>query len=236
MPAIKIDRPIKIEQFEGPFYLLVELLEGQKLDIAEVPLAQVTDQYISLLEVLEEKNPEELVDFLMVAAKLIYLKSQILLPALTPEEEESDLPARLEIYYTFLQAAREIDKLINKKKFCYVREKPILSEQTAFLPPPRLTSHILAKVFQDLILELEPMIQTRQVSIKKVISLKEKITEIKTLLAERLAATFSELVKSSRDKQEVIVTFLALLELVKQRVLRVEQTAIYSEIEISKHQ
>ena len=116
----------KLEQFEGPLDLLLQLIEDQKLEITNISLAQVTDQYIQYLNHAHDLRPEDLADFLVVAAKLLYLKSRALLPALRLDEEEADageLEKQLKIYKEYLDASKKIEQMIKAGHFAFAREK-----------------------------------------------------------------------------------------------------------------
>src|SRR3989344_5157057 len=101
----------RLEQFEGPLDLLLQLIEQQELDITTVSLAKVTDQYLQYLEELERIVPEEVADFLLVASKLIYLKSKYLLPdlAVADEQDSGDLERQLKMYRQFYEASKVME-------------------------------------------------------------------------------------------------------------------------------
>jgi len=224
---------IKVEQFEGPLDLLLQLIETQELDITQVSLAQVTDQYITYLEKAEGFNPEELADFLVVAAKLLLIKSKVLLPYLSMDEEDvgSQLENQLKIYQKFYEASKIIHKMILKKRFMYQREN-IRSYEVVFCPPEGLTKDDLVGFFRIILHNLEPVIQLPQQVMKKTMSLKEKIWQIKDIISSNSEMNFRNLVNGVKSKTEIIVTFLALLELIKQRSIVVVQDQIFEEIKI----
>ena len=118
----------KLEKFEGPMDLLLQLIEGEELDITEVSLAQVTEQYFKYLDKLEKNRSAKLVDFLVIAAKLIYLKSKNLLPYLYPEEELEgpSLADQLKMYKAYVDASKNIEQKWEDGSLSYGRiEKPI---------------------------------------------------------------------------------------------------------------
>jgi len=113
---------VQIEQFQGPLDLLLRLIEKEKLDITEVALSKVTEQYLKHLELIEESLPEDLADFLVIATKLLYIKSKALLPYLYPEDDdETDLAEQLKMYKLFLEAAKKLDQTIKVKKFSILK-------------------------------------------------------------------------------------------------------------------
>ncbi len=226
---------IKIEKFEGPLDLLLQLIEQQQLDITQVALSQVTDQYLEYLRGLEEQSPGELADFLVVAAKLLVLKSKALLPYLTWEEEEGeDLETQLRMYKTFLEASRAIDGLIRQKRFTFFRERPFLSAEVIFSPPKKLTKDHLTKIFQQILARLEPIINLPQKALAKTISIKERIERIRNLIFEKAVFNFDELLAGGASKLDVIINFLALLELIKQREIVALQDNLFQGIRIKR--
>lgn len=230
-----LDYRFNLEQFEGPLDLLLKLIEDEKLDITTISLAKVTDQYLAYLQEQEDMLPaEEIADFLVVAAKLIYIKSKYLLPSLELEEEEGDLEQQLKIYREYYQASKVIHKMIGKKKFSYVRTVPFkLPRELHFSPPQHLTTTALADAFKLVIGKLEVIIRLPMIFLKNTISIREKIQSLKDAIGRGILH-FHKLYDRS-NKQDIIVSFLALLELVKTRHVAVEQTTMFSEITIRKN-
>src|SRR3989338_9232980 len=142
---------IKVDQFEGPLDLLLQLIEEEKLEVTTVSLAQVTEQYITVLNqrAKETVRPEELADFLVIAARLLLIKSRALLPFLHwgEEDEGEELTQQLKIYREYLQATKVVAGLISKKNFSFARQKLLVTHDVEFSPPPALTGHTLAKTF-----------------------------------------------------------------------------------------
>lgn len=230
---------VKLQQFEGPLDLLLQLIEEQKLDITQVSLAQVTDQYIKYLHQAVDKeqiSTAELADFLVIAAKLLLIKSKALLPYLEwgQEDEGDELERQLKIYKEYLAASKVILKMIGKKKFSYSREKLLTIKEVGFNPPKHLTDAKLAKVFSGILSELKPLVSLPKDIIRKTINIQEKIAQIRQKILEKASINFGELLKSAKDKTEVIVSFLALLELIKQRTIVVKQDSLFDEITIEK--
>ena len=227
---------IKLEQFEGPLDLLLQLIEQNELDITQVSLAQVTDQYIKYLNQLEYLNPGMLADFLVIAAKLLLIKSKALLPYLKMDEEDEgeELEKQLKIYKEFLEASKVVNKILLKKRFAYAREKMPVTDIPLFNPPKSLTGEKLAKVFHEVLKDIEPIVNLPKKSLGRIISISEKINQIRDKILQKASINFEELVKNSKDKTEVVVSFLALLELVKQKSVSVTQKDKFSEIKIMK--
>ncbi|MBI2355854.1 MAG: segregation/condensation protein A [Candidatus Doudnabacteria bacterium] len=236
---------VKIDQFEGPLDLLLQLIENQELDITTVSLAKVTEQFLAYVRSLPaeasgeggEKNPTHLADFLVIAAKLLVIKSKALLPNLDlgAEDEETafDLTAQLLLYKKFKEAALFLKKLDSKRRQSWIRQFDI-QNLVVFLPDPGLTAQTLGSHLKVLAEELKEIIRHPQDVIKEVVSISEKISHIQKLISEKLETSLAALIKDSKSKTEVIVTFLALLELIKQRVLTVEQNEMFGDVMIKK--
>lgn len=229
---------IKVDQFQGPLDLLLQLIEQEKLDITKLSLAQITEQYVAIIREAKERiNPEELADFLLVAAKLMVIKSKALLPYLNlgeEEEDENDLAQQLKIYKEFYDASKNIAKLIAKKRFGFSREKLLIEGEIGFQPPKKITAAHLAKVFWEFIGNIVPLVKLPQGVIRKTINLQEKIQRIREMILSQAQLNFKTVLAEAKDKTEVIVSFLAVLELVKQQSIVVTQNEIFTEIEITK--
>lgn len=224
---------IRLEQFEGPLDLLLELIEKEKLDITTVSLSCVTDEYLRLINQTAVINPLELADFLLIASRLIYIKSKALLPYLILEEEEGSLEDQLKIYREYYEASKVLAKMISRKKFTYVKEKlPIMD--LGFQPPKNVTTMKLAQIFRVILGALEPLVQMPKEVIKKTVSIKEKIEHLRLLITVKAKIGFREFLKKSKTKMEAVVSFLALLELMKQRIVDIEQKGLFEEIEVKK--
>src|SRR3990167_3090181 len=165
---------IKIAQFEGPLDLLLQLIEGQELDVSTLALAKVTEQFLAYIKNLEEKNPTNLADLLVIAAKLLVIKSKSLLPNLDLgiEEEETafDLTAQLLTYKKFKEAAKYLKMLDGKRRQAWPRETDF-AERTTFLPDPEVTASVLGNRLQGLAMELREIISRPQEVMKQVMSI-----------------------------------------------------------------
>jgi segregation and condensation protein A len=226
---------VKLEQFEGPLDLLLSLIDDQKLDISRLSLASVTDQYLEFLEQKKTVTLENLAEFLSIASKLILIKSKSLLPILelTDEEEKEieDLEIQLRDYRRFKEAAKKIEKIESSGRMCFSRDN-FLGIQAFFAPPENINAFDLKKYFLKVLSEIPVREKLEEEIVRDVITLEEKINHLEKVMRERLETSFSELVSSSSDKIEVIVSFLAMLELVKQRIISVEQDSLFQDIRL----
>lgn len=228
---------IKIEQFEGPLDLLLELINKEKMDITTISLAQIADQYLEHLEKQKDINIVNLADFLTVAAKLILIKSKALLPLLdlSNEEEEEifDLEKQLEEYRKFKLIAQEIEKIYCNEKQAFSRDN-FVEMEPRFAPPEGIGPSELSQIYNDILGQIPVFEKLEEERMVKVISLKERIDNLKDMLSKRAEMNFSELVKKGADKVETIVSFLAVLEMVKRRIIVVEQGEIFYDIKLKK--
>lgn len=226
---------IKIQQFEGPLDLLLQLIEQNELDITEISLATVTDQYINLLRATDQIDLDELSDFLVVAAKLLLIKSRTLLPQLAVglDDEGRQLERQLKIYRAFLEAAKAVQGLLARRRFAFSRDS-VVTITPVFYPPRRLTREDLASVLRTVIENVQPYLAPPPEAISRSINIQQKIEQIRNQILEGSLINFSTLLKQSKSKMDIIVTFLALLELVKQRTVAVVQPDRFADIEI-KH-
>lgn len=228
---------VRIRQFEGPLELLLSLIEGRKLDITQVSLAEVADQYLERLTSERESiSLSNLSEFLVIAARLILIKSKMLLPVLqfTDEEEESmeDLEIRLIEYKRFKDAAETMTKRLAAGRRSYAREKFLGAPET-FAPPKGLTAEILKRHFIAVLGDIPVKEQVIEEVIEEVMSLEERILTLQSSLRERAEYGFRELITAAGNRMEVIVSFLAVLELVKQRYVVVKQGDAFGDIRIS---
>ena len=212
----------------------MQLIEKQKLEITEITLSQVTDQYIQYLEGMENKQADELADFLVIAARLLLLKSKALLPYLEQEEELDDLEKQLKMYKEFIDASKKIQELIGQKRFTFSRQKPIARTEIEFSPPQELKVHNLKESLLIILRRLDPLVKLPRQMMEKTVSLQQTIFDIQKYLKTKGKMGFNQIMTDSKSKTEVIVNFLALLELVKQRHLKLKQTKNFEDIIIEK--
>ncbi|MBI4142406.1 segregation/condensation protein A [Candidatus Uhrbacteria bacterium] len=225
---------VKLDQFEGPFDLLLQLIEQEELDVTAIALASVCEEYLAQLKRVEHRAPEELADFLVIAAKLLYLKSLALVPgAEAPVEDTTGLADQLRIYRAFLHASRELERRWTSGVTLYAAERMPIAQPT-FLPPPRLTGDTLHATFARIIADLEPIVRIPRAVIGRVISIDDRIAEIRQLITQHPHASFADVLRGRTSRADAIVSFLALLELVKQRVIEVKQDERFAPMTIAR--
>jgi segregation and condensation protein A len=226
---------VKIEHFEGPLDLLLQLIESEKLDITSVSLMQVTEPFVKLVRENHGKiAPEDLADFLVIAAKLVYLKSKALLPGLNDAdlEEGPDLETQLRLYKAFAEAAVKIAALEKEGRSSYARTYRAPKPEVSFVPPTGVTLEMLADLYRQAARRLEPLLALPKASVERAITIEEKIEQLRSRVSKLLQSSFHRFLSESTDRNEMVVSFLALLELVKQRIISVEQEGHFADIRL----
>lgn len=226
---------IKLDKFEGPLDLLLQLIEEEELDITEVSLLKVAEQYIDYLNKIEEERPERLADFLVVAARLLFLKSRALLPELTFEDESGadELEAQLKLYQKYFAASRQIEQIISAGRVAYGRREYQLAAARKYILPPSLNPAKLAQLMREVLSAIQPFVKLTAASVRKIVSIKHKIIKIRELLRLKDQANLRE-IADGLDAQELIVSFLGMLELCKQGELAIRQEVLFGEIVLQR--
>lgn len=230
---------VRLAAFEGPLDLLLQLVESAKLPISEVSLIEVTDPFLAHLEAHRAEIPtEELADFLVIAAKLVYLKSKALLPTLIDPalEEGPDLASQLRAYQTFVNAAKRFAEMIRTGVGSYGRAKammPPLDLQTSL--PASCTPEVLQGVYLSVIKRLQPIVHLPKVAIERVVTIEEKMSSLVSRVRGAMRVSFHRFLAESETRMEAVVTFLALLELLHRHEIKIEQSDLFSDIHVSSH-
>jgi len=228
----------KIEQFEGPLDLLLQLVEQEKLDISQISLAKVADQFVVHMQASPAIPLEEMADFLVVAAKLVYLKSKLLMPDLMDQELEEgpDLETQLRTYRMFVKVSHQVDAMWRSKLRSYTRTKRVFRQQEVkFAPPPEVTRESLNEIMQRIVLRLTPLLKLPKAALERIVTVQDKIKQLFGHIKEKAKLTFSSFVGRGATKTEAVASFLALLELVKQRFVLVSQPSLFEDIDIAAH-
>lgn len=217
----------KVEQeaFEGPFDLILELLKKKELDISKLSLASIAEDY---LRFIEEKEVETgvLADYLLVASKLIYMKTKELIPYLTLDEEEEsieELTRQLAEYQKFKDIQEQFLTMFQADggSFSGARRKVRIEEDLPM--PENVTFGEMTRSFERLLKRIAPFFKLSKTTVDRIKSVAERIEEIREMIVSRAKFTFREAVKTARSRGEVVVSFLAVLELVRDNSLKVRQ-------------
>jgi len=226
---------VELPVFEGPLDLLLHLIEREELDITQVSLAQITNQYLEYLAQLSERDPDSLADFLVIAAKLLLIKSRVLLPqpsAPTATDEEDvgeDLVRQLIEYKKFKDAARWLQELDDQGLRSYIR--------LAGTPPLEPTVDLGDVTLDDLlatvreILAIKPPTPSVNNSVPPVIiTIANQMDLIEKATTGKRTVSFRRILEQAATRLEIIVTLLALLEMVKQLRVTIQQDLAFGDI------
>ena len=234
-----VDYKVKLEVFEGPLDLLLYLIKQDEIDIYDISLERITSQYLEYLQAFKELNIELAGEFIVMAANLIYLKSRSLLPRdqQPPEEDAGEDDPRWELirqlieYKKFKEAASELNLRALEQERIFVRETAFTS---AIQEPLRLGEvgiFQLIGAFQTVIKRIEARQDVQEIFSERF-TVSEKIDSILQRIATGNRFRFSDLFGAAASRVEVVVTFLALLELIRLRQVRAIQKNVFEEIEI----
>ncbi len=232
---------IKQESFEGPLDLLLHLIEKRKLHISDVSLAKVADDYIAHINSTEKMPVAESAHFILIASTLTLIKSKSLLPMLDLTEEEQsdidDLERRLKEYQRFKELSVGLANIFGKNPmFCSEKQVHI---DPVFSPEENTTTTTLREAIGSVLASLPKPEKMAKTVVQKVISLEEMIDNLTNRVMSSLKMSFSEFsgkkngkVLSKEEKVNVVVGFLAMLELVKEGIVSVTQQKEFDDIEI----
>lgn len=226
-----------LDKFQGPLDLLLYLIKKNELEIYDIPIALITRQYLEYIKVLKDLNLEIAGDFLVMASTLIQIKSSMLLPSRdedNPDEEGEDpraeLIRRLLEYSKYKEAALLLNeqKLLGRELFARSTTSEELTPDEITADPLELDLFALIEAFKG-ILAKAPHESFHEVCAESI-SIAERINEILSLLQEKELIAFADLFENSRDRDYIVATFLAILELCKLKMIRVRQQKQYGEI------
>lgn len=226
---------VKDSQFQGPLDVLLDLIEEKKLDITTISLAAVTADFLKYVENLQIDDKRALAEFLSVLAKLLLIKSRSILPALAvlPEEEEDlkILEWRLKELKKYRDAGKLLAKLFAQNRHSYNREA-FSGLEPIFYPPPIISVHDLLQAFQYV---FSAIAAARAVwELPKPINLDDKINEVMGRIAKSLSSVSFKSMITKKDREEIIVLFLAILHLARNAGIMIRQEGNFGEITLEK--
>jgi len=234
---------VKLEVFEGPLDLLLHLIKKNEIDIYDIPIAVITQQYLEYLEMMKSLNLDIAGEFLLMAATLLHIKSKMLLPPSEEEQTEegeealeedprAELVRKLLEYQRFKEAAQELSRgsLLDRDVFVrrFFEEKLLEGAEEALVGEATLFD--LLEAIQKVLRGIPPE-EFQEISLEQL-SVKEKILQIMDRIWEAGSVTFNELFTTVTPRREIIVTFLALLELLRLRMIKVYQSESFGMIRI----
>ncbi len=226
---------IAVEKFEGPLDLLWNLIKNSKLDITEIPLAVVTEQYIAYLKLMETLNIQIAAEFIVMASELIYYKSRALLPAGEMADEyfvpplPPNLVQKLLEYKKYQAASEELKNMFERQSDCFVRQN-VPGEVAGDDLYLEVSLFDLLRAFASVIDSQETIEQEEIVFDEVLVS--DRIAALMDILRNRESVLFEELVTAASGRATIIASFLAILEMSKMRRIRIMQHRIFGEIRI----
>jgi len=234
---------VKLEIFEGPLDLLLHLIKKNEINIYDIPITLITQQYLEYLEMMKNLNLDVAGEFLLMAATLLHIKSKMLLPPAESAEEEgeeeaaedprAELVRRLLEYQKYKEAAAELAKRDLLEREVFTRK--VLSDELINLPAEEvvigeLTLFDLIEALKKVLQRVSPE-EFQEISLDSF-SLKEKIQQIMELIWKENSISFTQLFPPEASKREIILSFLALLELLRLRLVKAYQTEAFGPIRI----
>ena len=240
---------ISLEAYEGPLDLLLQLIEKNKVDIYDIPIAMITDQFLSEVEELKSQDLDNISDFLVMAATLLEIKARMLLPKEEDENGEeidprTELVQRLIEYQEYKLMAKELYSAYDTDTDPLFRNPSIPDEVISYRPKPDY-DELLSGVTTERLKEIFQMVLARKEDLKdpvrsefgdiytEPVKISDKLVHVLTLGEHKKRFSFKELLEKQPTRQEVVVTFLACLELIKIGQILVTQEDTFSDIELT---
>jgi len=223
-----------LEAFEGPLDLLLYLIKRQNLDILNIPIAEITRQYIVYVELMKEMQLELAGEYLVMAAMLAEIKSRMLLPRPVEADADEDDPRaelvrRLQEYERYKQAAEDIDELprVGRDIFTFVIDTP---DKQSERPQPHVELRDMLLALTDVIHRSE-MFAHHQIS-REPLSIRERMTQVLSKINPHTFVSFTSLFTVEEGRRGVVVTFMAILELMKQSMIEMIQAEAFGPIHV----
>lgn len=225
---------IKTDAYEGPFEILLDLIEARKLLVNDLTLANITEDYITHVRAQEAFPVEETANFIQIAATLLLIKSKSLIPDLALTEDENadveDLKRRLAAYEKVREAARELSHIYGRTVMAEEGER---APEVVFAPSKDLSAKALAEALARVLAAREEVEELPEARVKPLVTIEEMMDRLAKRVQSAMTLSFKDFAGGQKEKIEVIVSFLALLELVKQGAVAAEQHGTYGDIRIS---
>jgi segregation and condensation protein A len=235
--------PVRLENFSGPLDLLLHLIRQHQVNVYDIPIATITQQYLEYLEVMQELNLDIAGDFLVMAATLIHIKSRLLLPRPAPEqatEDEEDprdaLVRRLVAHQQFKAAAEMLHERETVRSAQWTRSETRLAEIAGEAPEPELEVDLFSLMSAFKAVLNRAKLRPQVVLPGEHLSIETRIEQLLSRLSTTEACGFEELFDDVASRAELVVTFLALLEMIRLKVIRVYQTGPFGDIRIYRRQ
>ncbi len=224
-----------LDSFQGPLDLLLYLIRKQNIDILNIPIAQITSQYMEYVELMRKIRLDLASEYLVMAAMLAQIKSRMLLPRVNADAEDDEddpraaLIRQLQLYEQFALAAKEIDELPRMERDLFITEPHFVQEQ-ALQILPQATVNELASAFRNVLLRAQ---QNQNIRIKRqTLSLREKMVHILERLNSDKHLRFEQLFSIEEGREGVVVSFVAILELMRDGLIKIVQHEGFAPIHV----
>lgn len=229
---------VKLEVFEGPFDLLCNLIEKSKINIYDIPIAEITNQYLEYIRKMQEFNLEFDSEFLVLAATLIQIKSKMLLPKHETKDDQVEmelddprqsLVLKLIEYKKFKTISYKLKELEDRQSKVFFRNESLYNPKYS-IDKAYMDKDKIYEIYMNLSEKLKTKHKVKIVD-REIYNIKDKIKDIINRINKKSVINFTQLLLKF-SKREIIITFLAVLELIKQKVISVEQNGVFSKIVI----
>lgn len=224
---------IRTDAYHGPFELVLDLIEARKLLVNDLALAGITEDFIAHVRAQDSFPVEETAHFIQIAATLLLIKSKSLLPDLSLTEEENadveDLKRRLAAYEKIREASRELARVYGKAVMFGAGER---APEAVFAPSRDLSAGALAEALARLLAAREAAEELPEARVKPLVTIEEMMDRLAQRVESAMTLSFKDFAGDAKEKVEIIVSFLALLELVKQGAVAAEQYDAHGDIRI----
>ncbi|MBI2410018.1 segregation/condensation protein A [Candidatus Kaiserbacteria bacterium] len=229
----KTNFTIRTDGFEGPFELVLDLIESRKLLVNDLALADITEDFVKHVKAQESFPMEETANFIQIAATLLLIKSKSLIPELELSDEENadveDLKRRLAAYEKVREAARELSRIYGRNVMLPAGERPA---EVIFAPSRDLSAPALREALERLLSARKTVEELPEARVRPMVTIEEMMERLAKRVESVMALSFKQFAGEQREKIEIIVSFLALLELVKQGAVAAEQYDRHGDIRI----
>lgn len=250
---MNMDMEIKLEKFEGPMDLLYSLIVKNKIDIYDIPIALITEQYLDYINAMGKYNMENISEFLIMAATLIEIKSRLLLPKEVDENNEEidpreELVKRLIEYKKFKGIAEEFNIKQKEAGYVYYKEsdRELIKEIRKDVPKEisdilkGATGELLFNAFKEVLKRQELRTDKVRSGFNSVshdeFTLEEKIDYLENVISQKKKVSFFKIFNSNSGKNEIVTTFLAMLQLIKEKKIFIVQEEIFDDITITAYE
>lgn len=240
--------PVRLNVFEGPLDLLLHLIDKNKIDIYDIPIVEITDQYMEYIQAMEEADLGIMSEFMVMAATLLDIKCRMLLPKETDEKGQEEDPRgelveRLLEYKTCKYMSYELKERMDNASGVFYKGPTIPEEVLAYREPvdPRellkdLTLEKLNRIYRSILRRQEDKVDPIRSRFGKIereeVSLSEKMLQMKEYAAAHRRFSFRQFLGGQSSRVQMIVTFLSILELIKMGHIRVEQEDLFEDIQV----